>query len=132
MPWRSSMGPLLRWCSMARYGLTSLILVACGRVADEPTDGAVELDASLDRLEARDVDIDTSSDGDAKPSPVPNDAATPCGPAPIWGAYSCCDAGLCRGQCVSGSCRCGSLAVGCPVDTYCCDGACKSEKECAR
>ncbi|CAN5238040.1 hypothetical protein BH09MYX1_BH09MYX1_57820 [soil metagenome] len=121
---------------MGRRAMAALLLIGCGRLVDEPEDGATDFDASLvDRVEAGEMSVDGPGDvrdDKKKPAPTPNDAQTACGPAPMWGSFTCCDGGMCRGICANGVCTCAGLFIGCPGDTYCCDGACKSEKECSR
>lgn len=111
--------------------------LACGQVVDTPADGSI-VDASLDGSD--DATIDASAKDvllDREPDRrLPRDAMTECGVAAPWGDFECCEAGACRGKCNTYGdkqiCQCGLLSVGCPDGTFCCDGACKVEVECAR
>ncbi|CAN5804442.1 hypothetical protein BH09MYX1_BH09MYX1_63830 [soil metagenome] len=111
---------------------------ACGQVADVP------VDASVGDENVPDGRVDAAADANGKDAipdrepdhRQPRDAMTACGQAPPWGDFECCEAGACRGKCITYGdeqiCQCGLLSVGCPAGTFCCDGACKVEVECAR
>lgn len=117
--------------SSVRYVLARLpvgvafLVVGCGQTVD-PVDASLITDAASERLDAV---IETSQD-------VQVDRRTPCGDAPEFGLFACCDSGACRGGCYADDahaedCNCAQIWGGCKAPYVCCAGyGCKTEDEC--
>ena len=112
--------------------LLFLTLSACGQVADDGDSGAQDATADATADVLQDVVVDALPDAsDAAP-----DRMTPCGLAPEYGYFACCEAGACRGGCGTiapdiGACGCDGIMGGCKPPYVCCQhSACQTEEEC--
>jgi hypothetical protein len=107
----------------------ALLVTACGQLASSARDA--EADATVVDAPS-DAPLDVPNDG---PADAGRDRSTPCGTAPEFGDFNCCDGAACRGLCTppsfGASCGCGGLRGGCEEPYVCCFESCRTLEECA-
>jgi len=102
-------------------------LPACGQIVDSAAKDAESVDTSISdasTVDSRDVDLDSAE--------TSWDRWTPCGEAPLFGEFTCCNGLACNGTCSNGACWCQAIKGGCTdPQTVCCGKACTTEEICA-